>query len=152
MLLGNKEKSLLYSLKLPGMTKEQYLYTKDAIAKKSTNILHLRYVGFYGAMTFYQKILKDMVNQNKSNISMFNNVFKFNIVNKKYQKNNKKTNININYKLKYENVILNKYCNYCYKNELKLKRCKYCKAVYCSKQCQKSDWKINKHYKTCNRV
>lgn len=49
-------------------------------------------------------------------------------------------------------------CNYCHKKEsekdgkeIKLKRCSRCKKVYyCSKECQKEDWKT--HKKECDKV
>lgn len=40
-------------------------------------------------------------------------------------------------------------CQYCFKTDEKLSKCSRCKVVhYCSKECQKQDWKIHKVY--CN--
>lgn len=44
-------------------------------------------------------------------------------------------------------------CNYCHKceDEEKLKRCSRCKKIlYCSKECQKEDWK--KHKIECDKI
>ena len=43
-----------------------------------------------------------------------------------------------------------KRCNVCHKRGIKLKWCKHCKKIlYCSKKCQKHDWKFGKHYQVC---
>ena len=58
-------------------------------------------------------------------------------------------NINIMY-----NFIMNKECHWekCKKKTKKLFRCKRCKAVfYCSKLCQKKDWKMSVHGSTPHR-
>ena len=50
------------------------------------------------------------------------------------------------------NVMLDKQCNWnkCHQRSKKLKKCKKCKLVfYCSKSCQKHDWKL--HKKICRR-
>lgn len=42
-------------------------------------------------------------------------------------------------------------CQYCFKNDVKLSKCSSCNVVhYCSKECQKEDWKMHKIYcKSC---
>lgn len=52
--------------------------------------------------------------------------------------------------LKWKNVTCIKFCNYCKQNNKKLKKCKGCaKVYYCSKLCQKKDWKQGEHSLCC---
>ena len=52
--------------------------------------------------------------------------------------------------MKWKNVNLMKKCAYCGKNNDQLKKCKRCrKIVYCSKECQKTDWK-SRHRFACS--
>jgi len=49
-------------------------------------------------------------------------------------------------------IFCNKICNYCHNENIELFKCASCKCVYyCSKKCQKQDWKEHKeHCKTFN--
>ena len=50
-----------------------------------------------------------------------------------------------------KNKLNGKRCNYCNKIDAKLKKCTRCKqAFYCSKKCQKKDWK--NHKKVCKKI
>ena len=55
--------------------------------------------------------------------------------------------------IKWKNLNQFKQCNYCKSNENILKTCKKCENVfYCSKLCQKRDWKIGNHRNHCGII
>ena len=50
----------------------------------------------------------------------------------------------------WKNVVTDKKCYECNKQSTNLKRCKNCDKLFCSKVCQKRDWKKNNlHRKRC---
>ena len=60
------------------------------------------------------------------------------------------TSRNNNLYQKWKNCTCIKFCNYCKNNSIKLKKCKQCnKVYYCSKLCQKRDWKFGNHKLNC---
>ena len=94
---------------------------------------------------FVQKFQKLRMFENCNNISvliskateMQHNKWLLNVINKETRDNN--------LYLKWKNVTSIKYCNDCYSSDRKLKTCNKCKQVmYCSKNCQKRDWKLHK--------
>ena len=51
---------------------------------------------------------------------------------------------------KWKNILPLKCCNYCGKNNKRLRKCQRCKKMYyCDKLCQKKDWKLNRHWLCC---
>ena len=66
---------------------------------------------------------------------------------------------NESYYCKWKNILNDKVsikCYYCQKyinNDMKIKQCSKCrKAYYCSKKCQKKDWKFNNHSQKCKQM
>ena len=112
-----------------------------------------------------QNHINDIINheQNLNQLEKLASLFQLAIVNKDVSINecniNEKTNIeknNYNYQsiiLLWRNVSSKRECMVCHVKTKKLRKCPRCKTMFfCSRKCQKKDWKKNEdHRKRCTK-
>ena len=125
-------------------------YNKDQL-----HFLALKhYFGFFNKVSTLNQLIRRAIQDNNErshveNYPLFDRIWRSKQSSQGL--NNLANNVDINIKLwpKWKNIASIKWCHFCRKNDVVLKKCKGCQVFYCGVVCQKKDWNLKNHKSVC---